>query len=536
LISVGLLFGLLVGLTLLVDPRGTLGTDTGAKIATLETMQRDGTARPVVGYWAEEWDPEGIAHPLYQASRNEDGEWVIVTTLPMLQAARPLYDLGGYRLTLLLPILGTLGCAVAARALARRLGDADGTLAFWVVGAGSPLLLYGLDFWEHSLGVAACAGAVALLLDAIGDRPRWWHPVVAGALLGAGATLRTEALVYAVVAVGVAGLVLLRRRQLRQAAVLGAGALAGFALPWLANRWLEASVGGLSRAARAGGAADNVAARLGDRGHQALVTTFGMKGDTNGSILIGLAVVAVVLLAVRAERRGDERMATIALALAALPYVFGAAAGLSFIPGLLTACPLAVLALVRRPTGLARPVLAIALLALPLVWLSSYVGGAGPQWGSRYALTTTVLLATLATIDLLGRHPVVGRGLLALTFGVSLLSVAWLSVRTHSVDQVFTDLQAVDADVLIARNAFLLREGGAATVGKHWLSVGDEDAFTAATEIAERSGARTVAVVEYEAAAPPPEVIPPEWTEIARTTTDLAGTPIGIVTYALPTP
>src|SRR5690606_26187922 len=80
----------------LMDPDGYLGTDTGAKVATLEAMDRQGSARPDVGYWAEELDPDGIVHPLYQTRLLSDGSWVNVTTLPMIELARPLYALGGY--------------------------------------------------------------------------------------------------------------------------------------------------------------------------------------------------------------------------------------------------------------------------------------------------------------------------------------------------------------------------------------------------------------------------------------------------------
>ena len=530
-----LLLGLLVALSALMDPGGTLGTDTGAKVITLETMQRNGTARPVVGYWAEEWDPTGAVHPLYQAGRNDDGEWVIVTTLPMLEAARPLYELGGYRLALLLPMLGTVGCALVARSLAGRMGDADdAVLAFWVVGAASPLLLYGLDLWEHSVGVAACGAAVVLLVDHLTRGERWWRPLLAGGLLGAAATLRTEAIVYTAVAVGVVGLVLLARRRVGSAAALGALAAAGFAGPWLLNRWMEIQLGGQSRASRAGGAVEAAGARLQERVDQALVMTLGAKGDSIGSIVIGTAVVGLVLLGVRAERGGDRRLALIVVALAGVPLLVGAVSGLAFVPGLLVAFPLAVLALTSRPRGPSAWLVAIAVVALPVVWVTAYVGGGGPQWGSRYTLVSTLLLAVVATVGLLRRHPVVGRGVLVLTAGVSVLSVVWLGVRSRSVDALFEDLTAVDAEVVIARNGFLLREGGAATVGQPWLSTGDEEAFTLATEVAEAAGARRVAVVEYGAAAPPDEVVPDGWSEATRTESSLAGTGIGIVVYEVP--
>ena len=119
-------------LSLANDPRGTLGSDTGGKLATLEMMDRTGSLQPDVGYWAADLDPQGRLHPLWYTSPVGD-QWINVTTLPMLVAASPLYDLGGPRAVLLLPMLGAAFAALAARALARRVGGGDGWWAFWVV-------------------------------------------------------------------------------------------------------------------------------------------------------------------------------------------------------------------------------------------------------------------------------------------------------------------------------------------------------------------------------------------------------------------
>ena len=55
-------------LSLFMSPGGYLGTDTGAKVATLDVMHERGTARPVLGYWAEDLDPTGELHPIYDAA------------------------------------------------------------------------------------------------------------------------------------------------------------------------------------------------------------------------------------------------------------------------------------------------------------------------------------------------------------------------------------------------------------------------------------------------------------------------------------
>ena len=99
------------------DPRGTLGTDTGGKLATLHMMERNGGLDPDIGYWAAGDDPTGVLHPLHYTYRMGD-KWVNVTTFPMLYAAYPLYLVGGDRAVLLLPMLGAAGLRVR-RACAR---------------------------------------------------------------------------------------------------------------------------------------------------------------------------------------------------------------------------------------------------------------------------------------------------------------------------------------------------------------------------------------------------------------------------------
>src|SRR5258707_11156205 len=100
-------------------------------------------------------------------------------------------------------MLGGLLPARGARALARRLGG-HGDLAFWAVGLATPVVVYALDFWEHTLGLAAMVWGVVLLLDVADRRAGWRAALAGGALFGVAATMRTEALVYAVVTVGVA--------------------------------------------------------------------------------------------------------------------------------------------------------------------------------------------------------------------------------------------------------------------------------------------------------------------------------------------
>src|SRR5690606_13033976 len=110
-------------------------------------------------------------HPFRDARPMGDG-FVAATTLPLVYLAYPLWLVGGYRASLLWPMVGAVGAAFVARGLARRLGDRqDGWPAFWLAGLASPLAIYALDLWEHTLGVALMGAGILLLVDVCGPGP-----------------------------------------------------------------------------------------------------------------------------------------------------------------------------------------------------------------------------------------------------------------------------------------------------------------------------------------------------------------------------
>ena len=380
------------------DPRGTLGTDTGGKLATLHVMDHNGSLVPEIGYWAASADPKGDLHPIFYTFK-VDGKWVNVTTLPMVYAAYPLFELGGDRGVLLLPMLGSILCALAARALARRLGRGSGWSAFWVMGLLSPVAIYALDFWEHSLGLALMLWGVVWLLRLLDDEHGLRAALVAGALFGGAATMRTEALVYLVVCGATAALVYLWRSRAVAATVLRGGALlVGAALPLAANEVLErVALGGTIRASRAAGTAADVGASATVRVQEAFTTLVGMNRFTRtADYVFGALIVVCIVLAVRAFRRSDEDLpiaGSAAIAGAVFLYLVGFSGGLGFVPGMLTASPFAAIGVALGWRKGVRIITVMAVAALPLVWAFQYSGGAGPQWGGRYTLLSGALLA-----------------------------------------------------------------------------------------------------------------------------------------------
>lgn len=485
------------------DPRGTLGTDTGGKLATLHMMERNGGLDPDIGYWAAGADPTGALHPLHYTYRMGD-KWVNVTTVPMLYAAYPLYLVGGDRAVLLLPMLGALVCALAARALARRTGGGDGWAAFWIIGLGSPVAIYALDFWEHTIGLGLMLWGVVLLLDVLDRRAGWRGALGAGALFGAAATMRTEALVYLVVAAGLVCLVMLvRDRRLGRPIGIGLLTLVGAAVPLVANRLLEQwTIGTDVRGTRAVGTASAAGTSASGRVREALTTAVGtgFSGLTSsGEIVVGVVAVVCVGGGAWCLTSTERRRTVLGVAL----FVFGAVVylvrfgqGWGFVPGMLVASPLAAvglcLAWARRELRLPA---AIACAALPIAWYAQYQGGADPQWGGRYILTSGTLLAIAGCVALRGR----GRALVAvvaLAAVTTLAGIAWLSVRSNTVADGMATIVARDDQMLISRQTHMLREAGAFyDADRKWLTATTGDELADAVAIARESGVREFALI-----------------------------------------
>lgn len=489
-------------LSLLNDPHGYLGTDTGGKVLTLQAMQDRGSATDLdVGYWAERFDPDGELHPYFGTGRVGD-RWIQVTTAPMILVTSPLYDVGGYRLALLAPMLGGVAVAAAARALAARFGAdrRQAWAAYWLVGLAGPVLIYSLDLWEHTLGLAAMAWAVVALADVrttTSLRRVGLLGLGAGLLWGTGFSMRTESLLYAATATAAVGLaLLLADRRLARPAVLGVSSAVGLAVAVAANRVIEGiAIGGSFRTGRASGTASAAGAQLGTRFEEGLVTTVGLTpGSAPQNLFLGAVAVGLLALVVVGARRPEgsalrERLPMLAI-VAVLPFLLVVRGGLGFVPGLLIASPLAVVGLVAGRTARTAPFWWAALGSLPLVWLFQYLGGAGPQWGARYALLSGFVLAVAGIVALPALGPVVQRTAVGLAIGVTMVGLGWMVVRTHGAADTGRALGARPEPVLVAARpaGFLPREFVADASTKRWLTVQDDDELARATEIVVEAG------------------------------------------------
>ncbi|HEY8218179.1 MAG TPA: hypothetical protein VIH82_13665, partial [Acidimicrobiia bacterium] len=308
----------------------------------------------------------------------------------------------------------------------------------------------------------------------------------------------------------------------------------------LTNQLLErVTLGESLRSGRAAETASAGGADLGRRLEEAVTTVVGLNRFSVRLdwVLGALAAGAVMLGAwrlVRADAR-DRVLGVVLLGLAALVYLLRFADGWGFVPGLLTASPLAAAGIAIGVTsGRSRAIAVTALGAVPIVWLFQYSGGANPQWGARYLLVSGTLLAVLAVCALVDA-PMAARVLvMALAVSVTAAGVAWLSQRSHAVAGAMEQITARRDDVVISREAHLLREGGAFyTPRSRWLTaVGDGD-LRRAVAIADAAGADRVAVVQLVEARRPRELGPFE-RRSTRRLEFLPGLDIAVTLYTRP--
>lgn len=494
------------------DARTASGSDAGGKLATVVVMADQGTLVPDVGYWAEAEDPDGEFHPLWNTTAVGD-RWVQATSLPFVVAAVPLYRLAGPAGALLLPVLGGMLAAVAARHLSRRLHGGDGWAAFWLIGAAGPALFYAGDFWEHGPALGLALLAIALALDDESSAPR---ALLTGLAAGLAVLMRAEMLLYGVVFVVATLAVGTERRRMlgnrRSLALI----LVGAATPVLANALVERVL--LSHGVRDGRAAESLAGSGTDatsRATDAVLTTVGLFSDDRAPALMLGLLLAVALLVVGAHLRSPrvvtERMAAVAIVVAVSLYAIRFSSGPGFAPGFLAVAPLAAVGIFSARSPKERVVLATALGALPLVWMTAWIGNHQSQWGGRYVLLSGALLTVLAIgrIQEVGWRRPAAAAMVGCAVAMSAIGVVWHVERTRTIADAVTAIEDLPADVVVISDLEHLGRQGGAWYGEHrWLRTARLGAVAPAAEVARASGAQELAVVrlatsgEEEPAAP----------------------------------
>ena len=357
---------------------------------------------------------------------------------------------------MLLSVLSVVLAAYAARRISRWGSGGDGWLALWFVGLLSPALFYGADFWEHAPALALALLAVALALEG-GMR----RVAIAGLLAGLAAVMRNDMLV-AFVALGLGALLVRSERtrtlsRWRELAV-GAGMLG---LVLFANGVVERIVlgapTGSSRAVQRAGVAGLA---IGGRARDAVLTTFGVLANENWLALVigGVIGIGILLMAAAAVDTSESQATGVAGAVIAwvgLTWRF-VAFGVSAVPGFIPAAPVAALGLFGKRTDREQVLFLGAVIALPVIWISEWVGGHAPQWGARYLLLPTALLVVLAAGQAMRLGPcALVVALVALGAVMSFIGATWHIERTRAVTEFAHEVfDAPPETVIISDTAY----------------------------------------------------------------------------------
>jgi hypothetical protein len=309
---------------------------------------------------------------------------------PLVSA--PLIALFHIRGAYILPALGFLlslaACGWIASSLDSRRSAAVAALA---AGLGTPLLFYGLEFWEHAPAAGLAALATAAFIRADRDLPG--EAFAAGLLFGVTVLLRPEALCYVAAVLGCSRLLPVPAR----AASLGA-ATAGLSIA-------VAPLAAYSLAHFGTVIPPHISA------HSALVTEGWLAGRAHvlsvwlvpatpaAAAVCACASIGAVLCWQRHAGGAAPwgRAAVIAAAVATSALI---ARGTFEIRNFWVVAPAAVVALAWTPADPRREgrafLVAVALVDIALVVLTAPNDGGG-QWGPRYLLFAWVPIAVLAS-------------------------------------------------------------------------------------------------------------------------------------------
>ena len=232
---------------LILPPHGFVTGDQGSKYLQTRAFADHGPFDPAIDVKARDIDPD-YKHQEPKL-KNRRGRLVseFLWLLPLTTA--PFLRIFGMRGLYIVPALSVVAIFLAAAALGRRMSGGRGMWTAWVVVLAAPVLVYGLEFWEHAPAAACVMVAAALLApDARGARreARGAHGATdeargavrlatAGAAIAVGALFREE-VAPALPAMVLAHAMVVRPgvRELIRTAVwmgLGAGAVFAAAVP-----------------------------------------------------------------------------------------------------------------------------------------------------------------------------------------------------------------------------------------------------------------------------------------------------------------
>jgi 4-amino-4-deoxy-L-arabinose transferase-like glycosyltransferase len=178
--------------------RGFATGDAGVKLWQVQGILRTGDLHAPLAYPGAIYDPDHQYSPYVEPwSMWFEGQPYSEYTSPFIWISALLYAAFDHPGLLLLPWLSGAVIILMTAWLAWRVRpDRWACLAPLIVGLSSPLLLYSLEFWEHTPGTALAVFALVGVIKALDHRHRALWLILSGMAIGLGLTMRAELYVY----------------------------------------------------------------------------------------------------------------------------------------------------------------------------------------------------------------------------------------------------------------------------------------------------------------------------------------------------
>ena len=490
--------------------RGFASSDAGVKLWQTQSVARTGRLDAPIDYPGAKYDPQQTYSPYVPPWFFwQEGQPYSEYTSPFIWFSAPLYAVLGHSGLLLLPGLsGALLIVLTAWLMWHVRQDYWAVSAPVFVGLSSPLLIYSIEFWEHTPGAVLAALSLVGIVKAIDSRRRGLWLIGAGAAIGLGLTMRVELYVFPVSLM--LGLVFLRSVLpfLRSLLFLALGGLLTAGSWWVyqAVRWgnplgprVAQNVPGL------GGT--EMLQRLGDTtGRNWTMVWPGGGSGVEWLSVLGLTLVAVALLALVFHR---GRLGRVLFWISALVIVAMAAilawrllnwqSEIQLRPDdLLTTFPLALLFFLLLPASFVRRraeststdrktihfLSAVSVSFIVLVVLVSPFQG-GVQWGPRFLLPVMVPLSIVLVDEVATLWPQFGRvqrAGLVMVLSALLLAGSYSTflglqfIRNGQIGSAqLQEAIAAMPERVVVTDAWFIPQGAPYTFGtKIWLMAEDE--------------------------------------------------------------
>jgi hypothetical protein len=453
----------LVGL-LLSRQQGFWSPDSAVRFVQVRSLLQTHYHDVAVAYPAASLDPGGAHFPIGAWFHFGRGGRFYLSYLPYFSmVTAPFYHLFGFPGLFLIPAAAGCGAVWVTHHVLRAHAPDLAWAGALALGIGTPLIVYSVVFWDHSLAVMLGAATLAVLGAEV-DRStplRLWRLALSGGLLGMGLWIRSEIYLLAV-----ASALAWLYASPRAARVKGLGALiGGIAIPaavlwgvnthlfgsplgWKGQDLVTSRVSSTVHAVTGHTLASWVGEKLGNAYYQLASPDF-YAFNTNAvaagiAMSLGLGVCGVLL------RVGLARRSRGVLAVGMLTAIAVGAAivsGRTTISGLLPAFPLVVLVMLPGARSRwERFLWATILLFCAAVIVTGTHGGL--QWGPRYLLPVLPALVWLGAAAMSRARAAVPTVWPTLRLAAAALAAAGVLIQVSGVDQV---LQATMRNARINR-------------------------------------------------------------------------------------